>query len=394
MDVTVVANDVGGVGGMEHVLAELVVGLVAAGDHVTVIARTLDLPDVPVAFHRVRGPSRPFVVAYPWFLLVASLMLRRRRRGIVQATGAIVLNRVDFVAIHFCHRAFGRRPGAVTASRNTRLFKAHARLARALARFGERVCLRPSRLDTIIAVSPGVASEVRACYPLLAERVRVIANGVDRVRFSPASSGARMAARLRFGLPQSAPCAVFVGGDWGRKGLAFAIKALADADSWHLAVAGSGDEDACRKLATASGVDGRVHFLGVVRDTPDLYRAADAFVLPTAYETFSLVAYEAAASGLPLIATPVNGVEDVLVDGVTGFRIGADERQIAARLRELASAPALAAKMGAAARTVTADYTWELMVTRHRELYARRSLQVKSTQARHVPGGSGNAGPT
>ena len=368
-DVTIVANDVGGVGGMELVLAELVRGLSEAGDRVTVLARTADVPGAQYSFHRVRGPSRPFVVAYPWFALIATVMVRRHRRGVVQATGAIVLNRVDLVAVHFCHRAFGRQPGASTASRNTRVFRAHARLARALARFGERACLRPSRLRGIIAVSPGVAAEVRSNYPGVADRVTVIPNGVDRTRFSPASADTRRAARARFALPAVAPCALFIGGDWGRKGLAFAIKALGVAGEWHLAVAGRGDEAAFGHLASEHGVADRVHFLGIVRDTPDLYHTADAFLLPTAYETFSLVAYEAAASGLPLLATAVSGIEDVLLDDVTGFLISRDEREIARRLEQLSAAPAVAGQMGAEARRVTADYTWDRMVERHRALY-------------------------
>ena len=367
------AHDVGGVGGMELQLAELVRGLTAAGDRVTVIARTLNVPDGPLSFHRVRGPSRPFIVAYPWFALIGSLTVRRHRRGIVQATGAIVLNRVDFVAIHFCHRALGRQSRVRAASHDTRLFRLHARLARLLARFGERVCLRPSRTGGIIAVSSGVASEVRSLYPDLADRVTVIANGVDRMRFSPGSPSAHLAARSRFDLPTTRPCALFVGGDWDRKGLAPAIRALADVDDWHLVVAGRGDEAAYRQLAIATDVADRVHFLGVVRDTPELYHAGDAFLLPTAYEAFPLAALEAAASGLPLIATAVSGIKDILVDGVTGFRVPADERQIALRLRQLSAEPTLGSRMGAAARRLTADYTWSAMVASHRTLYLHTS---------------------
>jgi glycosyltransferase involved in cell wall biosynthesis len=369
MQVTIVANDVGNIGGMELVLAELVRGLAAAGDEVTVVARTADVPGARFEFHRVRGPSRPFVIAYPWFLLAASVVLRRHRRGVVQATGAIVLNRVDFVAVHFCHRAFGRQPGAATASRDTLPFKAHARLARALARFGERLCMRPARIGGVIAVSPGVAAEVREMYPRLADRVTVITNGVDRKRFSPPSTDQRLNARSRLGVPAAVPLALFVGGDWGRKGLAFAINALADASEWHLAVAGRGDEAAYRRLAVTGGVAERVYLLGVMSDAPMLYHAADAFVLPTSYETFSLVTYEAAASGLPLLATAVSGIEDLLVDGVTGFCITLDSAEIALRLRQLAATPELAGQMGAEARRATADYTWDATVAHHRALY-------------------------
>jgi UDP-glucose:(heptosyl)LPS alpha-1,3-glucosyltransferase len=106
-----------------------------------------------------------------------------------------------------------------------------------------------------------------------------------------------------------------------------------------------------------------------VLETPDLYHAADVFLLPTAYETFSLVTYEAAASALPLLVTAVSGIEDILVDGVTGLSITRDESQIALRLQQIAAAPAVAEQLGEEARRVTADYTWSAMVDRHRTLY-------------------------
>jgi UDP-glucose:(heptosyl)LPS alpha-1,3-glucosyltransferase len=229
--------------------------------------------------------------------------------------------------------------------------------------------MRPARVGGVIAVSPGVAAEVREMYPRLADRVTVITNGVDRVRFSPPSTDQRLSARSRLGIPATVPLALFVGGDWGRKGLAFAINALKDASEWHLAVAGRGDEAAYRRLAVSAGVAERVHMLGVMGDAPMLYHAADAFVLPTSYETFSLVTYEAAASGLPLLATGVSGVEDLLVDGITGFRITRDSAEISVRLRQLTASPALALRMGAEARSATADYTWDATVAHHRELY-------------------------
>src|SRR5438132_12173010 len=84
LDVTIVAHDVGSVGGMERVLGELIEGLVARGHRVTVIARKCLLHDARgVTLHRVRGPARPFVIAYPWFMIAGSLALWRHRRGVV-----------------------------------------------------------------------------------------------------------------------------------------------------------------------------------------------------------------------------------------------------------------------------------------------------------------------
>src|SRR5580693_2569519 len=105
VDVTIVAHDIGSVGGMERQLTELLLGLRQLGHNVTVIARTCDLPpESGVVFHRVRAPGRPFLLAYPWFMVSGTLAVRRRRRGVVQATGAIVLNRVDAIAVHYCHQ--------------------------------------------------------------------------------------------------------------------------------------------------------------------------------------------------------------------------------------------------------------------------------------------------
>jgi UDP-glucose:(heptosyl)LPS alpha-1,3-glucosyltransferase len=199
--------------------------------------------------------------------------------------------------------------------------------------------------------------------------VSVISNGVDGMTFHPASVAARRAARARFGLDEARRCALFVGGDWARKGLRFAIGSMSHADNWELVVAGRGDEALYESIARSAGVGERVHFLGLVTDTAELYRAADVFILPTAYETFSLVAYEAAASGLPLLATRVSGIEDVLHHEVSGFVIGFDERDIGLRLRQFDAEPGLAVRMGAEARRITEAFTWESMIVRHQALY-------------------------
>src|SRR3984957_8150655 len=180
-EVTIVAHDIGAVRGMERQISALVTGLLELGHKVTVIGRTCDLPPgAAVTFHRVRGPSRPFVIAYPWFLVAGSLAVRRWRRGIVQATGAIVLNRVDVIAVHYCHRV-----GSPPPSRAPRVFPAHVRLAGALKRLGERVCFCINRAATFVCVSEGLAEELREYYPALAGRIVTIYNGIETSSFAP-----------------------------------------------------------------------------------------------------------------------------------------------------------------------------------------------------------------
>lgn len=112
-----------------------------------------------------------------------------------------------------------------------------------------------------------------------------------------------------------------------------------------------------------------VHWLGVTRNVPAVYELADAFVFPSSYEAFPLVALEAAASGLPLLATPVNGVRELIRDGQAGFLIARDPAAIAERLRQLAADPALRREMGGAARRAVERFSWSAMVAKHHDLY-------------------------
>ncbi len=375
-EVTIVAHDIGSVGGMERVLAELILGLRAIGHPVTAIARTCALPaSAGVSFHRVPGPARPVLLAYPWFLLAGSLMLWRHRRGVVHSTGAIVLNRVDVLAVHYLHAV-----GPVTPSRSSSLYRLHARLVSALLALGERLIFARNRSAVFVGVSDGVADELREHYPRLRERVRSIHNGVDVQAFAPHEdrAGERRAARERFGVPSDRLVAAFVGSEWERKGLEPAIRALAAAGEWDLAVAGDGDREHYQALADSLGVGRALHWLGVLADVEPVYALADAFVLPSSYETFSLVTFEAAASGLPLLATPVNGVRELLRDGENGFTIDRDPATIAARLRVLGQDEALRERLGARARSSALAFSWEAMVRKHHELYEQLAARARA----------------
>jgi glycosyltransferase involved in cell wall biosynthesis len=368
LDVTIVAHDVGSVGGMERQLEELLLGLRRLGHRVTVIARTCELPaGSGVVFHKVRAPRRPFMLAYPWFMVAGSLAVRRWRRGVVQATGAIVLNRVDVLAVHYCHQV-----GPANPSRSTRLFRGHVRLAGMMKRAGERFCLRVNRPLACICVSEGVADEMRAHFPQLGDRVLTLHNGVDTDAFAPGLRSEQAAERrAALGIDRDQLVAVFVGSEWERKGLEPAIRALALAPEWTLAVAGGGDEAPHRALAERLGVLERVRWLGVSTDVQLVYGMADAFLLPSSYETFSLVTFEAAACGLPILATPVSGVRELIEDGRNGFLITREPDQIAERLSRLAADPALRERLGAAARGSALEFGWERMVDGHVALYER-----------------------
>jgi glycosyltransferase involved in cell wall biosynthesis len=368
VEVTVVAHHVGGVGGMERQLAELIMGLRDDGHEVTVIAYACELPTGSgVVFHKVPGPSRPFLFSYCWFMLLGSLFVRRWRRGVLQVTGAIVLNRADVVAVHYCHQV-----GVVTPSRRSRLFLVHMKAIGVMSRLGERLCYRINRAARFVCVSNGVADEIREHYPNVAAGVVTIYNGVDTDSFAPGvHREPAHTLRERLGVSDGKLVAAFVGSEWKRKGLQPAIEALAQTSGWELVVAGAGDRESYRRIAESTGVGDAVHWLGEMRDVATVYEMADALVLPSSYETFSLVTFEAAASGLAILATAVNGVRELIEDGRNGFLITQEPAMIGERLEQLRVDPELRLRLGRAARESALQFTWRRMVLEYEALYAR-----------------------
>src|SRR5205823_6389522 len=117
--------------------------------------------------------------------------------------------------------------------------------------------------------------------------------------------------RAKLGIGDDERIAIFVGGDWERKGLRIAIDAITLSPSWRLLVVGKGPTSSYLRSVERDGASDRVLFVGTPVDLAPWYAAADAFVLPSAYETFSLPSFEAAASGFPLLVTRVNGVDEL-----------------------------------------------------------------------------------
>jgi UDP-glucose:(heptosyl)LPS alpha-1,3-glucosyltransferase len=235
----------------------------------------------------------------------------------------------------------------------------------------EKACYRLRASATFVCVSEGVAEEMRRYYPAL-ETVTRIHNGVDTHAFAPGlrtEDAARM--RVRLDIPPDRLVALFIGSEWQGKGLPQLLSAIAQTDRWELIVAGRGDRDAYESLTRELAIADRVHWVGVTRDVQLLYALADAFVLPSEYETFSLVTFEAAASGVPILATPVSGVRELVQDGRNGFIITQEPLNIAERLERLAADEELRTRLGHAAREAALHFSWERTVQSHHELYQR-----------------------
>jgi glycosyltransferase involved in cell wall biosynthesis len=286
---------------------------------------------------------------------------------VVQAINPIVSNRLDVVQAQFCEQAF-RRLGLTRSRRHTALYRLNSWLASWLSVLIERWSYRPGRVRHVACVSSGLARDVEGFYPRVRDRISVIPNGVDWVAFA-GSTERRVGVRSQLGVSEDELVAVFVGGDWHRKGLAHAIEGIADADGWILTVLGAGDQGEFAALAAGRGAADRVRFVGKVAEPIPYYLAADALVAPSHYEAFSLAAIEGAAAGLPLIVPRMNGSEELVDHGVNGWFTPRDGAAIAERLRQLRDDPALRAAMSGAARRSAARFDWERVVDEFEALY-------------------------
>jgi glycosyltransferase involved in cell wall biosynthesis len=125
-----------------------------------------------------------------------------------------------------------------------------------------------------------------------------------------------------------------------------------------------------KQLAEELEVSDRVIFAGGRSDLPEIYPASDAFVLPTLYETFALVCLEAMASGVPVLAAPVGGIEDYLRDGENGFHIDRDAGDIAAKLDRLLADAELHSRIRQAGLDTANEYSWQKIADQYLSLFA------------------------
>jgi UDP-glucose:(heptosyl)LPS alpha-1,3-glucosyltransferase len=214
-------------------------------------------------------------------------------------------------------------------------------------------------------------------FPALADRTITIPNAVDHDVFRPASAEEQCRIRDHLGLEEGRRVALFVGSEWERKGLSAAIEAIARRPEWDLLVVGGGDQAAYEALAASYGAAERIRFAGRIEDTVPFYKGADAFLLPSAYEAFSLAMLEAASCGLPLLATRVRGAEELVEDGVNGWFISQDASDIASRLDNLSADQPRRLAMGKAAREASGRYSWDATARAYAALYERIAASRK-----------------
>jgi glycosyltransferase involved in cell wall biosynthesis len=198
------------------------------------------------------------------------------------------------------------------------------------------------RAERCVGVSPAVLRYMQTKAKLPVAKTRLITNGISAPVLSSASQ--RESLRQALGLPPTA----FVVGSVGRladdpkrfSDLIRALSQLAPAlPQLFLLIVGDGkDRGMLEQLSESLGVADRVRFVGYQSDVGPMFSLMHVFALASARESFGLVLVEAMFSGLPVVATNVGGIADIVVPGETGLLVPTHEpRALAEAIQRLST---------------------------------------------------------
>lgn len=246
--------------------------------------------------------------------------------------------------------------------------------------------------DAIIAVSEGAKADVLKYFQVPEERVHVIHNGIDLSEFHKVET---YDALTRHGIPVDQPYVLFVGRITRQKGIQYLIQALQylDPDIPVVLCAGSPDTPAIaaevkEAIETARTHRGQIFWVQEMLDKRSLiemYSHAGVFCCPSIYEPFGIINLEAMACEVPVVATAIGGIPEVVVEEVTGLLVPLDQQteapfapkdpdvfvqDLADRINQLMRDPELRMPMGHAGRLRAEEFfSWEALAKRTKDLY-------------------------
>lgn len=231
------------------------------------------------------------------------------------------------------------------------------------------------RIDHLIAVADGVRW-VMIAEGIAPDQISVIHSGIDLARFGKARDRRRV--KDEFGIEEDAFLIGSVGHLAEHKGQSTLLEALATLagpmPGLRLLMIGEGSERAALEAAAKQGpLAGRVVFSGFREDIPQLMSSLDLFVLASiSGEGSPAVIKEAMASGVPIVATDLDGVREIVEDGKEAILVLPDDpERLANAIRDVAGDPVLRASITRAARERVEEFSSDRMVERTLEVYRR-----------------------
>jgi glycosyltransferase involved in cell wall biosynthesis len=181
------------------------------------------------------------------------------------------------------------------------------------------------RAARVIALTDEAAVVLAARYRVPPDRIVVIPKAIDAARFPGITPERRREARRALDIADDTKVALYLGSLSDEKNPAMAIAALRLVPDVHLVVAGLGPQRSSLCDLARSTAPGRVRFMGSVAEPVNIIAAADVLVLPSRTEGLPGVAIEAGMVGIPVVATDVGWVREIVIDGVTGVVVRPDD---------------------------------------------------------------------
>jgi glycosyltransferase involved in cell wall biosynthesis len=229
----------------------------------------------------------------------------------------------------------------------------------------------------LVVVSDRVRSDAVGSEGIKPDKIFVIANGIEFSR-QPLDSSNLATLQNELDLPSGGLLALSVGRLTEQKGHSYLLEdipaILEQYPDTIFAIAGDGPLKAeLEAKAERLGISKRVRFLGTRSDVPALLQIADVFAFPSLWEGLPIALLEAMGAGLPVIATQVQGVEEMIVDGENGLLAPpADVEALKTGLLRMLAHPDLRVNLGAAGRaTVQSSFSLDQMGERYEDLFLR-----------------------
>jgi glycosyltransferase involved in cell wall biosynthesis len=239
------------------------------------------------------------------------------------------------------------------------------------------------RADAFVAISEAEVDELETTG-IRAGKIWRIPNSVDLERFHPVSPEDKISLRQKLGLRERARIVIYTGRLVSYKGLPLLLRVwkeiAAQHDDVYLLLVGPGSldihncETELRQYVQQEGLENCVRITGEVRNVEEFLQAADIFAFPTESEAFGISLVEAMACGLPVIATPVGAIREIVTEGQDGLLVQpGDGDGLLQALETLLADSELSWRLSQAAR-VTAHDCYSSMAVNERYMTLFRSV--------------------
>jgi len=302
---------------------------------------------------------------FPWYVPSLTALLVRGKFDILHC---------HLIASNIVAKPLGalcRVPVIINHDHTNDSYRAQQRVRLALDTFSNRFATH------IITVSESCRQFLLTREGIPAQKLTLVQNAIDLTRYSP-NCGTREAARKSLGLPPDVPIVAGVGRLNPQKNFSLFVRIAESVHrlypAAHFVLAGEGPEEiALQRQVREAGLESCFSFAGYVADTRKVYLAADVLLMPSLFEGLPMTLLEAMAMQMPVVASKLDGIAEVITSGHDGFLVtDLDASAFTERVTCLLADPPLARAAGeAAAKTVAARFSVERMTSAVEAIYEK-----------------------